>query len=34
MIGWILRILVILAGPIIGYLQVSSNAKGILIGTG
>lgn len=34
MIGWILRILVILAGPIIGYLQVSSDAKGILIGTG
>jgi len=33
MLTWILRILVILAGPIVGYFQVSSDAQGILIGT-
>ncbi len=31
---WIVRLLVIIAGPIIGYLQISPGAKGILIGTG
>lgn len=31
---WIVRLLVIIAGPIIGYFQISPGAKGILIGTG
>lgn len=31
---WIARIIVILAGPIIGWFQISPGAKGILIGTG
>ena len=31
---WIIRLLVIVASPVIGYLQVSSDAKGILIGVG
>jgi len=34
MLTWLLRILVIFAGPIIGYFQISSDARGILIGTG
>src|SRR5687767_3448586 len=29
-----LRILVIILGPVIGYFQISPDAKGILIGTG
>ncbi|MFN3966864.1 MAG: PIN/TRAM domain-containing protein [Endomicrobiia bacterium] len=29
---WIIRALVVIAGPIIGYLQISNNFKGILIG--
>lgn len=33
MLTWILRILVILAGPTVGYFQVSPDARGILIGT-
>jgi len=31
---WIVRLLVIIAGPIIGYFQIAQGAKGILIGTG
>ena len=31
---WIVRLLVIIAGPIIGYFQIYPGAKGILIGTG
>ncbi len=31
---WIIRLLVIVAGPIIGYFQISPGPKGILIGTG
>ncbi|MCK5534797.1 hypothetical protein KAI68_06735 [bacterium] len=31
---WFVRLLVIIASPIIGYLQVSSDAKGILVGVG
>lgn len=34
MLIWIIRALVILAGPIIGYLQISPDAQGILIGVG
>lgn len=34
MLIWIIRTLVILAGPIVGYLQISSDARGILIGVG
>lgn len=30
---WIVRLLVVIAGPIIGYFQISAGAKGILIGT-
>jgi len=30
---WIVRLLVIIAGPIIGYFQISAGPKGILIGT-
>jgi len=31
---WIIRLLVVIAGPIIGYSQISPGPKGILIGTG
>ncbi len=34
MVIWIIRLMVVLAGPVIGYLQISQDAKGILIGTG
>ncbi len=34
MLIWLVRAIVILAGPIIGYLQISPDAKGILIGVG
>jgi len=33
MIIWIIRLLVVAAGPVLGYLQVSRDARGILIGT-
>ena len=29
---WIIRSLIIIAGPVIGWFQISKDAKGILIG--
>ncbi|MFH1956941.1 MAG: PIN domain-containing protein [bacterium] len=34
MVMWFARILIIIVGPIVGYFQISSGPKGILIGTG
>ncbi len=34
MVIWFIRLVVIIASPIIGYIQISADAKGILIGVG